>query len=95
VVKIMLYSICYDISDDRRRNRVASILLGFGERVQYSVFEADLDIANLERLVEKVAPEMKEDEDNLRIYPICEQCRSKIQIMGYGQVTQYPDVIII
>lgn len=30
--------VSYDISDDRRRTRVAKLLLDYGDRVQYSVF---------------------------------------------------------
>jgi CRISPR-associated protein Cas2 len=35
----MIYLVCYDIEDDRERNRVAKALLRHGRRVQYSVFE--------------------------------------------------------
>ena len=35
----MIYLVCYDIEDDRERNRVAKTLLRHGRRVQYSVFE--------------------------------------------------------
>lgn len=42
--------IAYDIPDDRRRTKVAKILLGFGDRVQYSVFVVDLLPASLVRL---------------------------------------------
>ena len=38
----MQYVICYDISDDRRRSRIASLLLDFGTRVHESVFVAEL-----------------------------------------------------
>jgi len=34
-----IYLVCYDIEDDRERNRVAKLLLKHGRRVQYSVFE--------------------------------------------------------
>ena len=34
-----LWMVCYDIEDDGVRQRVATILKGFGERVQWSVFE--------------------------------------------------------
>lgn len=37
-----LYAITYDLSDDRERSRVAKLLLGFGFRVQKSVFECRL-----------------------------------------------------
>ena len=39
----MQYVICYDIADDRRRDRVAKALLDYGPRVQESVFVANLD----------------------------------------------------
>lgn len=36
------YLVCYDITDDRDRSRVARLLERYGERVQYSVFEVHL-----------------------------------------------------
>jgi CRISPR-associated protein Cas2 len=42
--------VAYDIPDDRRRNAVAHILEGFGDRVQYSVFIVDATAAGLLRL---------------------------------------------
>lgn len=32
------YMVSYDISDDKRRTRIARALLDYGDRVQYSVF---------------------------------------------------------
>ena len=32
------YLICYDISDDKRRNCVFKLLMGLGDHLQYSVF---------------------------------------------------------
>ena len=34
-----IYLVCYDIENDRERDRVAKLLLKHGRRVQYSVFE--------------------------------------------------------
>ena len=42
--------VAYDIPDDKRRNAVAHILEGFGDRVQYSVFIVDATAAGLVRL---------------------------------------------
>ncbi len=33
------YLVCYDISDDVRRSRVLKTMKGFGDHLQYSVFE--------------------------------------------------------
>lgn len=37
------YLVCYDICDDKRLRRVAEICSDFGVRLQYSVFECDLN----------------------------------------------------
>ncbi|HEU5378541.1 MAG TPA: CRISPR-associated endonuclease Cas2, partial [Ktedonobacteraceae bacterium] len=37
-----LYVIAYDISDDRRRTNVHSILKGFGQWTEFSLFECFL-----------------------------------------------------
>lgn len=50
----MFYIISYDIPDDKRRNRTAKILLDFGKRVQYSVFECILDNALFEKLIARL-----------------------------------------
>ena len=47
------YLVCYDISDDKRLRRVAEICSDFGVRLQYSVFECDLNAS------EKVQVETK------------------------------------
>ena len=37
------YLVCYDICDDKRLRRVAEVCSDFGVRLQYSVFECDLN----------------------------------------------------
>ena len=36
------YIVVYDISDDGERNKISDLLIGYGVRVQYSVFECKL-----------------------------------------------------
>jgi CRISPR-associated protein Cas2 len=43
------YLVCYDISDEKRLARVAKTMRGYGERVQYSVFECQLNGRDLAR----------------------------------------------
>ena len=43
------YLICYDIRDDKRLTRVAKTMRGFGDRVQYSVFECQIEDIDLVR----------------------------------------------
>jgi CRISPR-associated protein Cas2 len=43
------YLVCYDVSDDRRLRRVHKTMVGFGDRLQYSVFECKFSPADLAR----------------------------------------------
>lgn len=45
------YLVVYDISEDKERDRVASLLEGFGFRVQKSVFECRLTKSGRGRLL--------------------------------------------
>ena len=61
------YLICYDITDDRDRNRVARILERYGDRVQYSVFEVHLgrpeQLSCIERELREILAESEGDAD--------------------------------
>jgi CRISPR-associated protein Cas2 len=48
------YLIAYDIPHDGRRTRVAKCLLGYGDRIQYSVFVVDAGPAKLIRMKDQV-----------------------------------------
>ena len=52
------YVICYDLTDDRRRDRLAKTLLDYGKRIQHSVFVAHLDDELLERMMARVRGEI-------------------------------------
>lgn len=41
------YVVSYDIADDKRRTQVFRLLLGYGDRIQFSVFLADLNSREL------------------------------------------------
>jgi CRISPR-associated protein Cas2 len=43
------FIVAYDISDDYRRDKVFKTLRGFGDHLQYSVFECQLNAADLVR----------------------------------------------
>lgn len=93
----MLYVISYDIAVDRRRTRLAKVLEGFGQRVQWSVFECNLDDREYAVLERKLRRILKPDEgDNLRTYRLCSTCVTQTEIRGDGPpVEQRQDVYII
>lgn len=71
-----LLLVCYDIPDNRRRNRVARLLESHGERVQRSVFECDLDTRRQARLRDRLMAMIDPDEDKLRFYNLCGKDRA-------------------
>jgi CRISPR-associated protein Cas2 len=75
---------------------MARLLLDFGgERVQFSVFECHITERNLERLHERATKILKVDEDSLRFYQLCENCRPKMTLMGVAKPTEEPGLRII
>lgn len=91
----MFYAICYDIRDDHRRTHVAKVLKDYGERVQYSVFEANVNAGELERIKQRIRAIVDTSEDTVRFYCLCGNCRERIEIIGEGCVTQDPDIIVV
>jgi CRISPR-associated protein Cas2 len=74
----MLHLLAYDISCDKRRGKVAKLLEGYGFRAEFSVFEADLNPAELVFLKADLLKLVDAEEDKLFIYPICARCRKAI-----------------
>jgi CRISPR-associated protein Cas2 len=89
------YVICYDITEDKRRNRVARTLEAQAERVQGSVFEAHLPADAMQALVEELEKVYDSDLDSIRIYRLCAECKPKVRTLGIGRVTPEPGVMII
>ncbi len=77
--------VSYDITDNKSRRRVQKILEGFGERVQYSVFECAISESQYKRLTEKIASTIDKESDSVRYYRLCEGCCKKIEFYGSGQ----------
>jgi len=91
----MFVVISYDIPDDARRAKVADVLENFGQRVQKSVFECFLDPPRLQRLVGQLRKLLQDDEDNLRVYHLCESCRPQTEAYGLAKPPQPPQVFIV
>ncbi len=89
------YLICYDVADDRRRLRVAKVLEAVGERVQRSVFEAYLTEKQMRGVLGRLRRVLREEEDSLRVYRLCAQCRQTVGVVGTGEVTQPPEGAIV
>jgi len=92
----MRYVITYDIADDHRREDVATLLSGYGPRVQLSVFECDLrgrrDAASLRaKLRELIDPV----EDQVRLYPLDERSVRQVAVIGARMIEERQDFWIV
>jgi len=61
------YVITYDVSDDRRRDRIFTVLQGYGDHVQFSVFVAALTAQELVELRGRVREYLNEGTDQVLI----------------------------
>lgn len=83
----MLIIVCYDVATDtaegrRRLRRVAKACERVGQRVQKSVFECRLDIAQYEALERTLLDIIDSGRDCLRFYRLTEPV--KLHIKEYG-----------
>jgi len=82
----MIVIIAYDIASSRRRDRTARLLLDYGERIQYSVFECELTPPRLNALQERLTTMINTRTDRVHFYPLCQTCFGKAASIGspYG-----------
>jgi CRISPR-associated protein Cas2 len=77
----MLHLVAYDITSSRRRRKVARLLSTYGDRVNLSVFECELDADALETLILRLRALIAR-RDHVRIYPLCRACHGRARVIG-------------
>jgi CRISPR-associated protein Cas2 len=83
----MLVVICYDVSTiepegQRRLRRVAKVCKDYGQRVQLSVFECEVDPAQWTALKQKLIDEVNLEEDSLKFYFLGANWRRRVEQLG-------------
>jgi len=82
------FLISYDVRNEKRLRKVAQIMEGHGQRIQYSVFRAHLSDRGLERLRWELGKVM-DSKDGLLIMELCDACVRKIRKRNSEEV--WPD----
>lgn len=91
----MYLVISYDIKNDRRRTKIHDLLKNYGERIQYSVFECELNRKEYQQLRDALDPLIDvEETDSVRFYRLCGECRRKLEHIG-GRSARDNTAIII
>ncbi len=95
----MLVLVSYDVSTrdkegQGRLRRVAKTCKDYGQRVQYSVFECDVDPAKWEVLRQKLIDQIDPERDSLRFYFLGSNWKRRIEHVG-AKVPLDPDAPLI
>lgn len=82
----LTHVIAYDISDDRRRARVAAILQTYGDRIQRSVFVCAVEAGLLDEARERIGEIINPETDSVYVFRQCAACWEAVGIHGQATV---------
>ena len=86
----LTHIIAYDISDDRRRARVAAVLQTYGDRIQRSVFVATIGSDLLSEARERIGEIIDPDTDSVYVFRQCAACWETVGVLGQATVAEEP-----
>ncbi len=83
----MLVLITYDVNTEdaagrTRLRKVAKQCVNYGQRVQNSVFECVLDVAQCKKLIHCLCGLIDEEKDSLRVYYLGNRYQNKVEHFG-------------
>jgi CRISPR-associated protein Cas2 len=83
----MMVLVSYDVSTQdkagaRRLRQISKACLDFGQRVQFSVFEIEVDAAQWVALKARLTGIIEPQRDSLRFYYLGRQWKSKVEHIG-------------
>jgi CRISPR-associated protein Cas2 len=96
----MLVIVCYDVNTAtkagrRRLRRVARVCESTGQRVQKSVFECQVDLAQMEELERRLLAEIELKEDNLRLYRLGDGRGCEVREHGVFRATDFDEPLVL
>lgn len=96
----MLVLVSYDVQTSdgggqRRLRRVARACLDYGQRVQYSVFECNVDPALWVKLRDRLMKEIDEEKDSLRFYFLGSNWKRRVEHVGAKEVVDLEGPLIV
>jgi CRISPR-associated protein Cas2 len=91
----MLVMISYDVVENKKRFKLMKFLKDYGERVQKSVFECNLTPGIFKEVKSEVENIINKRKDRVRYYRMCKGCAEKVEISGWGEVTEEEEFVVI
>lgn len=95
----MMVLVSYDVATSdpggpRRLRRVAKMCKNYGQRVQYSVFECNVDPAQWVVFRQSLIDEIDDEKDSLRFYFLGSNWKRKIEHIGAKDVIDLEEPLI-
>lgn len=95
----MLMLVTYDVNTQtpegrRRLRRIARACLDWGQRVQYSVFECEVDAAQWVALRARLVSEMDQERDSLRCYRLGKAGRAAVEHLGANAIPDLAGTLV-
>lgn len=89
--------VCYDITTKRAKTRrkLAKLLEGYGQRVQYSVFEIKLTEAEHDRVLDKIKLLLDSESDRFIMYPLTPTALEDSFYLGDVHQYEIPAVLVL
>jgi CRISPR-associated protein Cas2 len=96
----MLVVIAYDVdtttsAGQKRLRKVARICVAYGQRVQNSVFECDIDATTLAELRNELIKAIDESVDSLRFYNLGDNYKNRIVQIGAKKSYDPEDFLVL
>ena len=96
----MLIVVCYDVSTEtkagrRRLRRVAKLCESSGQRVQKSVFECQVTLAEFEQLERRLLAEVNLEQDCLRLYRLPDSRGAEVREHGSFKAVDFEGPLVL
>ena len=96
----MMILVTYDVSfksdtGPKRLRRIAKLCLNYGQRVQNSVFEIEVDMAQWTKLKNELIDVIDEEFDSLRFYYLGNNWERRVEHIGAKTVLDLNGLILL
>ncbi|MGD0970302.1 MAG: CRISPR-associated endonuclease Cas2 [Desulfobaccales bacterium] len=86
----------HEIVDRRRRlRRMAQQCKNFGQRVQKSVFECEVNEMQFEGLIRALVKIIHKEDDSLRIYRLTEPLEKNVRVFGWDKKVDFSQPLLV